>query len=315
MVVAAAESLPAVRFAAFDLDGTLLDTRGRLRPQLADRLAELAASGLAPLVVSGRAVRSFRELPLARLPSSVLEDEVLLGDGAVVLRRSTGQVTALRRLPAGVVRTLVDAGARDFVAEADGELVSSSRRAALLYTRMYALGRSAVTVDAQSAPARGELTGITVFDAPEDLARRLAVRHDTDRIGPFAALLIRPRGTCKASGLAAHLANRAGRPGLDAVTAFGDAFNDACLLASCRLGVAVEGADEACARSAHICLDQPLADFLSGFGPDRAARLSQAAVSRGISRRSGVTPCSGAHRRPAPKGTHPPYQDQRPERP
>jgi len=304
MALAPAESPPAVRFAAFDLDGTLLDARGRLRPQLADRLAHLAASGLAPLVVSGRAVRSFRELALARLPSSVLEDEVVLGDGAVVLRRSTGRVTALRWLPAGVVRTLLDAGARDLVAEVGGELVASSRRAALLYTRMYALGRSVVTVDAQPAHAPGAVTAVTVFDVPGDLARLLAVRYDTDRIGPFAALLVRARGTCKASGLAAHLAGRAGRPGLDAVTAFGDAFNDACLLASCRLGVAVQGADEVCARCAHVRLDEPLADFLCGFGPDSAARLSQAAAGPPVSRRRGGPPCSGAHRRPAPKSTH-----------
>ncbi|MFI7388452.1 HAD family hydrolase [Streptomyces sp. NPDC049813] len=316
MAVAAAGSLPAVRYAAFDLDGTLLDPRGRLRPGLADRLAELAASGLAPLVVSGRAVRSFRELALAGLPSSVLADEVLLGDGAVVLRRSTGRVTALRWLPADVLRTLADGGARDFVAEAGGELVASSRRAALLYARMYALSRSVVTVDSHPSPARGQLTAVTAFDASEDLARRCGARHDTDRVGPLGALQIRPRGTCKASGLAAHLARRAERPVLDAVTAFGDAFNDACLLAACRLGVAVQGADEVCARCAHVSLDRPLADFLSGFGPERAARLSRAAVPPGTARRGrgGATPCSGAHRRPGPKSALPPSQDGRPDR-
>ncbi|MFJ2867684.1 HAD family hydrolase [Kitasatospora sp. NPDC087314] len=310
MVVAAAESPPAVRFAAFDLDGTLLDARGRLRPRLSDRLAELTASGLAPLVVSGRAVRSFRELALAGLPSSLLEDEVLLGDGAVVFRRSTGRVTALRWLPAGTVRALLSTGARDLVAEVGGELVASSRRAALLYTRMYALARSVVMVDVEPSHAPGQVTAITVFDAPEDLARPLAEQHDTDRIGPFAALQVRPRGTCKATGLAAHLAGRPGHPGLDAVAAFGDAFNDACLLASCRLGVAVEGADETSARSAHVCLDEPLADFLSDFDPDRAACLSGAVVSG----RFAATPCSGAHRRPTSESAHPPDQDPWPGR-
>lgn len=296
MATAAAPSRPAVRFAAFDLDGTLLDARGRLWPNLAERIHELATSGLAPLVVSGRTVRSFRELPLAGRPPSGLADEVLLGDGSVVLHRSTGVVTALRWLPASAVQTSLDAGAHDLVAEVGGDLVASSRRAALLYAHTYALPRSAVAVDTQPAEAPGQVTAITVFDEPPDLARVLAgVPHDTHRIGSFGALLIRPQGTCKATGLTARLASRPGQPGLDTVVAFGDAFNDGCLLASCRLGVAVADADETAARCADVRLFEPLADFLVGFGPDRAVSLSRAAVSR----RLGATPCSGAHRRPA----------------
>ncbi|WP_225809595.1 HAD hydrolase family protein [Streptomyces spinosus] len=291
----------ALRFAAFDLDGTLLAVDGTFRPGLTRRFLGLRRQGVVPLLVTGRTAGSFRHVDPDGAHLGALEDRVLLSDGNVVLDRATGALTTLRSLPAAAFGRLAGAGLSNLVAELDGALIATSRRAALQYTRGYALPRSEVVVDPGLDCAAGTLTGVTVFDSCPDLDALLTgVPHEIDRIGAFGAAVVRPEGTCKASGLAEYLSRYWGRSGLDTVVAFGDAHNDGCLLGSAALGVAVAGADEVAVRHSDIRLTEPIEAFLATFDPDLVRRPTHQAGS--VANGGAGEPCFGAHVRGRPAG-------------
>ena len=53
-----------IRLLALDVDGTLLDGRGELRPRTASAIARAAEAGIRPVLCTGRRYR--RALPVAR---------------------------------------------------------------------------------------------------------------------------------------------------------------------------------------------------------------------------------------------------------
>jgi hypothetical protein len=196
----------------------------------------------------------------------------------------------------------------DLVAEIGASLVADTRRAALSYATMHGLRRSIVRIDpgvlARPVP---NLLGVTVFGPCPDPKTILVVPHEAARARAFGALRIWPVGTCKAAGLASWIKELSrGRHGLDRVVAFGDGYNDGCLLGSCALGVAVRGADPVALEHSSLRLDAPLEDFLADFATPhgQAAALGRATPRRtgGIPTAAGPGPCFGAHRRAADAG-------------
>lgn len=89
---------------AMDLDGTLLDSRGKLPEPNAQAIAEAAARGVEILIVTGRRFHS------ARLSAAALSCEVdfIASNGALIKSRS-GETHYRRLLPAGVARQVLDA--------------------------------------------------------------------------------------------------------------------------------------------------------------------------------------------------------------
>lgn len=89
---------------AMDLDGTLLDSRGKLPEPNAQAIAEAAARGVEILIVTGRRFHS------ARLSAAGLSCEVdfIASNGALIKSRS-GETHYRRLLPAGVARQVLDA--------------------------------------------------------------------------------------------------------------------------------------------------------------------------------------------------------------
>ncbi|MFF3956651.1 HAD family hydrolase [Streptomyces sp. NPDC001890] len=284
-----------LRYAAFDLDGTLLDRRGRFLPGLADGLTRLRDQGVRPLLVTGRSLSSFRGISPTDPVLTAFDDPLLLSHGNVLLRRTEGLITVTRALPEGIALRLAAAGLPDTVTETGDALVARTRRAALAYSLAYDLPRSAVATE-PAGPAKGEsAAAVTVFGAAAGLSglsgKLAGLSHDLDRISAFQGCVVRPEGTCKAAALDAHLRETYGEEqGLSAVIAFGDSRNDGCLLGSAAYGVAVEGSDEIAVRHCDQLLTGPLADFLATFDAHR--RLPQASVTAHTTARP---PCFGAH--------------------
>ncbi|MER5431777.1 HAD hydrolase family protein [Streptomyces sp. NPDC002588] len=290
----------AIRFAAFDLDGTLLDADGCFRPNIAERLSGLRRRGLVPLVVSGRSVTSFLRVDPGGGTLAALEDHVLLGDGNVLLRRGTGEITVLRRLPDAALTRLLDHGVTDLVAEIDGTQLAWSRRARLRYAHAYDVPRSCLGLHSSRTVPSGALTGIAIFEPLATPTEILAgLPHEWDRISSFDALLIRPHGTCKATGLADYLTRYRAPAGLQEVVSFGDAYNDGCLLGSSGIGIAVSNADSIAARYSDLQLREPVEDFLASFDPVAAAAVPRVRA-RTERARTPSAPCFGGHVRLPP---------------
>jgi Cof subfamily protein (haloacid dehalogenase superfamily) len=96
--------LMPIKLIAMDLDGTLLDSRGKLPDANAQAISEAAALGVEILVVTGRRFISAR-LSAAELPCNV---DFIASNGAVIKTRS-GETHYQRLLPAAVAREVLDA--------------------------------------------------------------------------------------------------------------------------------------------------------------------------------------------------------------
>jgi Cof subfamily protein (haloacid dehalogenase superfamily) len=93
-----------IKLIAMDLDGTLLDSRGKLPGENAQAIAEAAARGAAIVIVTGRRFHSAR-LSAAGLPCEV---DFIASNGALIKSRS-GETHYRRLLPAGVARQVLEA--------------------------------------------------------------------------------------------------------------------------------------------------------------------------------------------------------------
>ncbi len=96
-------SMP-IKLIAMDLDGTLLDSHGKLPEENAEAIAEAAARGAEIVIVTGRRFHSAR-LTTARLSCDLA---FISSNGALIKGRS-GETHYQRLLPIGVARQVLEA--------------------------------------------------------------------------------------------------------------------------------------------------------------------------------------------------------------
>ncbi|MGW7466953.1 HAD family hydrolase [Streptomyces xantholiticus] len=242
-----------LRYAAFDLDGTLLDATGGAPQAVVAGISRLRGLGLLPIIITGRSLPSFQRLTEIGPLLALCHLEVLLEDGDIVLDRVGGGCRMVAELPPSAVERVVQDCA-DVVGSCDGRLIASSRRAAAAYSMAYGIPRRDIDI----APLTGPTTRLVVLDgAPSDLpgTQRRSLRA-------FGATLLTAAGRGKAVGLTDLLIERFREHGLSQVMAFGDGDNDADLLAASRIGIAVQGCSPAAHAAARIHLERPLGAYL-----------------------------------------------------
>ncbi len=94
----------SIKLIAMDLDGTLLDSRGKLPEENSQAIAESAARGAEIVIVTGRRFHS------ARLTTAAISCDVdfIASNGALIKARS-GETHYRRLLPVGVAREVLEA--------------------------------------------------------------------------------------------------------------------------------------------------------------------------------------------------------------
>jgi len=269
----------ALRYAAFDLDGTLLSRDGAFLPRLPAAFARLRSLGLRPLLITGRSLATYRTVRDTARVLDALSDDLLLNDGNVWFDRARDTCEVIRELPWDVLEALAGHGVPDLVAEIDRALVAGSRKAATAFAMAYRVPRSSIVVDpgalrappGRRRPPTAVLDSVTVFGRDvRTLPPGALPPHELHVLRALDGQVLRPRDSCKATALERYLLEREGLTLRSAVT-FGDAYNDGCLLASSALGVAVHHADSVAVRFSDVLLDRPLDEFLMSFDPSLAA--------------------------------------------
>jgi hydroxymethylpyrimidine pyrophosphatase-like HAD family hydrolase len=253
---------PAIAYAAVDLDGTILDPHGTVPEEIERGLGALREHGVRLLIATGRSPFLLSQLRLSPSLLNLFEPAMVLRDGDVIFDRLTQSVVLARYLPRSVVPDLVRRYP-DVVCEYPGEVVATTRAAALRYALFYGFPRSAIRVD--PSPAGGRVNKTIVFgDLRADCETAVAgVRYR--RHPEQNRLVATPTASCKAAGLHYVLDRYYGKNGFSAVMAIGDGDNDECLLSAVEHGIAVVNAVPATAGRAAVRLSVPLAEFLAGF--------------------------------------------------
>ncbi len=256
-------------YAAFDLDGTVLDPAGRVLDGVPRGVARLREHGIVPILVTGRSYASFERLALPPEFLALCDRYVLLDEGDVILDRVSGTLEYRAVLPTRTLPELLGLGCQDIAFQWRGRHYGTGRRAALAFGMAFALPRASVELCPPPLPVC-EPTRVVVFGGTPTL---VAGWDDPDvevaTIRGFGAAVFRPRAGGKVNGLTAHLARRFGEADLSRVIAFGDGENDAALLVRSAVGVAVDGCVPVSAAGASVRLDQPLARYLATLDPHR----------------------------------------------
>ncbi|MGW4795376.1 HAD hydrolase family protein, partial [Nonomuraea sp. NPDC004297] len=267
------------RIAAFDLDGTVF-REGRFLAGIDESLRHLQQLGIRPMLVTGRNAVTFQSI--GPIPEG-FKDPILLHNGNSILYRTRNRVEADVVLPRQVLQRLIACDGADLVVETTEALYATTARAAIAYARCYRQPRSSIVVNPAGA-ARAAALAVVVFSATAGLNELLAdTPLDVDQIAAYNGQVLRPAGTCKALAVSRILSCL----DLAEVIAFGDGYNDACLLAAAGRGVAVEGADDVALRYSSVQLEGPLPGYLLSL---TAADLSSLPVEKAL--------CRGVHLNP-----------------
>jgi Cof subfamily protein (haloacid dehalogenase superfamily) len=257
----------AVRAIAMDLDRTILGESLELRPRLIEAVRSAAASGVVPIVATGRMFRSSRPFALEMGVTAPL----ICYQGALIADPQSGRWLLHRPMPVALAREVIEVcKARDQHCNVyiDDELyVAELNVYALEYARHAKLEAHAVgdLVTWLHQPT----TKIVVVGEPEVLDRfepelraRFGDRLFIAKSLPFFLEVAQP-GVSKGSALRWVCQRLALEP--SHVVAFGDGANDIELLEEAGFGVAIDTADAALLAHARATVAPPERDGVAEF--------------------------------------------------
>ncbi|PRP92081.1 MULTISPECIES: HAD-IIB family hydrolase [Bacillus] len=258
--------LKEIKYAAFDLDGTLLDEKGRLFEGVKQGIELIVKNAITPIIITGRTYNSFCSLDLEKTFLNMFDDVVLLNDGNVSFHRKKELLTIKNKLSNKLFPYLyqIYKGNAEFVVEADGKHYASSRQAILKYSMIYMIPRKYMhLVDLDKEILEG-ITNIFVFPQKKIDLSKLTEQFtcNISDIDFLNAMVITPCNSCKGVALEYHLREYFAEKNLQHVIAFGDGYNDCIMLRNCKVGVAVQRSHEAAIEHSNFHLDQPIGEFL-----------------------------------------------------
>ncbi len=243
----------AVRLIAFDLDGTLLGSDGRISARTGETLQRAAQNGIHLVAASGR--------PFKALPAELSEIEdiryAITSNGSSIFSLPDGRrIFAADMAPETVLKVLAIAEQTDFPFEV---FIGGTGYTSAAYFRHASdfgvparvndyVRRTRCPVDDIAAFTRAhlrEIEGMNMIVADPEAKKRLvaalsAIPHlyITDSVSYYIEMA--EGGVCKSAALA-HLAGKLEVP-LHETAAFGDSMNDLDLLRGAGLGIAMANA-------------------------------------------------------------------------
>lgn len=253
--------MPNYKLAAFDMDGTLLNSRKEIPSSAVLACKRAAAAGRIVALDTGRAVTELTIFPLTEMG-------IRYGScacGTVIYDFEDSLVLAKKTIPESLVPTIVEAsGLEDLMLQVMVDGISYVEAADVkrmehfqmgVYRPLYEATTSyADDVRAFALEHAGEINKMNLYHAsPEGRARTLSRLSSLPLDFTFAettSLEITPQGISKGTGLA-DLCSVLGISIAEAI-GVGDAFNDVPMLEMAGLGVAMGNSNEAALGAADV---------------------------------------------------------------
>lgn len=259
-------NLCEIKFAAFDLDGTLIDDRGQLMGDVFGAVNMLRQRGIISMIVTGRTYDSFFSLNLDPSLLALFHYHVLLNDGNVICHHQEKTFDVKQYIDADLCQQIISLldGKAEFVIESHGKHVASSKSAKLKYSMLYTFPREKIEVGHKKELSFSHVTKLFILSKEKiDLAHQL--RHcqcDVADAQFLNAQVISPKGICKADMLRHYLLERFGERNLDRVIAFGNGHNDRLLLKKAKWGLAVQDSHPSAIELSDVHLQESIYDYL-----------------------------------------------------
>lgn len=251
---------------AFDLDGTLINSKEEIFAGVIEGLEILRAKGLRLVIVTGRTPIEFKKLSLPDSFISLFQNKVICNDGNTEYDITTGKTCGLHTFEEAFLYKILPFVKLwgSFVLEKNGKLYASNREALLKISMLFQISRASVELYNENLIIPIHVTHIYIF--PKDNQSKAELfRINIPNVGIresefFEMVKLFPKNSCKARGLKIVLQCQGIT--LDEVIAFGDGENDISLFIACKLGVAVQQSVESLIRIADFHLNTSLGEFL-----------------------------------------------------
>lgn len=252
-----------IAFAAFDLDGTLLEGSQAIEQDVVDSLKSMIEAGVEPVLITGRSLYSFLALGVDNAVLDLFGPVILLQNGNVLWHRLEGEVRVQFPVPSTAMAALHRDRSVSFVADVGNGFQASDRIVAARYALAHGYPRSSIRIGIKSSQAASRLF---VYEAPNSVtdmlrAEKEIVVHPAVESDHYIVL---PSRACKSTGLTRYLHQRDGNVNLRRVVSFGDGVNDVCLLSMTGAGVSMAVAHQEAVEAASIHLTGSLGNYLRG---------------------------------------------------
>lgn len=253
--------MPNYKLAAFDMDGTFLNSRKEIQPSAAAACKRAAAAGRIIALDTGRAVTELTIFPFKEMG-------IRYGScacGTVIYDFDSSLVLAKRSIPEALVPVIVEAsGLEDLMLQVMVDGISYVEAADVSRMEHFQMGAYRPLYEATSSFAddvrafalehAAEINKMNLYHAtPEGRARTLERLSGLPLDFTFAettSLEVTPQGVTKGTGLA-DLCAVLGISIAEAI-GVGDAFNDVPMLKTAGLGVAMGNSNEAALQAADV---------------------------------------------------------------
>ena len=230
--------------AAFDLDGTLLDSHHNVSPENCDALQKLTANGVMVVLVSGRMHRSMKPIS----DQIGLENPIISYNGGMVKHTVSGQVLHHTPVPAeyakAVVKDCIEQGLHLNYCLDDELFVSKKNNWSELYEERTGVPATAVG-DLRELDGKTP-TKLLIIHPAEELQQYLT-RFKTEYAKKLYVTQTQPEyiefmHPAVSKGMALTALTKQFDIPLASVVAFGDSYNDESLLRTAGYGIAMENA-------------------------------------------------------------------------
>ncbi|PEC08081.1 HAD-IIB family hydrolase [Bacillus toyonensis] len=257
-----------IKFAAFDLDGTLLDANGKLFVNTIQGLIAMRNQDIKMFIVTGRTIDSFLSLSLPIEFLELFNENIICNDGIILYNTKTKLVKSHSSISSDVFLKTIEnlTNKNEIVIEIDGKHFSPEKAPALKYSMLFKINRGAITIKEQKINSTKNLTKIVMFPQQNEVKKIVDSLKNTEcnvkELKFLHAIEITPKETCKATGLLNFLSERHNINNLNSVIAFGDGINDCTLLKKSKIGVAVNNSHPKAIENSNVQLNQSLGEYL-----------------------------------------------------
>jgi len=258
-----------INFAAFDLDGTLLNENGEVFDNIMKGLTLLKNQNIEMFIVTGRTVSSLIDSNIPKEFLELFNENIICNDGIILYNNKTKLIKTYSSIQSTIITKLIEyiGNKNDYALEIDGKIFSPNKRSALKYSMVYKINRGSIIIsDPKSSLQEENITKFVIFPKQDEIKKILGFLKKNEcnvkKIKFLDALEVTPKETCKATGLLNYLRENRKMRNLNKVISFGDGTNDCTLLKKCIFGISVIGSHPDAVKNSDMHLTQSLGEYL-----------------------------------------------------
>jgi len=257
-----------IKFAAFDLDGTLVDEKGKLIKNVQQGLENIKGRDIILFIVTGRTVDSFLSLNFSDEFLELFNENVFCADGNVIFNSKTKNIKTNIYLEKKLLYFLSKhfKSVSEFVIETKDGYYATSKCALIKHCFLFKMKRNQFKLINQEFSSLNHVAKIRMYPMQE---LSLDLKYESVKFSckirysrHFNSIILSPK-ICKAKALLKFICFEYGLEDLHHVIAFGDGENDSTILKESKFGIAMMKSHNLAIENCDLHLSIPISEYLT----------------------------------------------------